>query len=168
MAGAAVFGRLKWHVGTSRGASRLKTATARTITFELPEWPGHVAGQRVDLRVTAADGYSVVRSDFLSPRHRGAEERIELWGGTTSRRRNLTLPYGGPLRSAIVWSCRDRLAVGSCGTRTRPQPIQLVAGGIRHRAADGDDPVAFNSREQRRTVSLDVLGAQPRAASVPR
>src|SRR5215475_14597317 len=61
MAGAAVLGRLKWHVGTAV-ALRDETATARTITFEVPTWPGHLAGQRVDIRVTAADGYSAVRS----------------------------------------------------------------------------------------------------------
>jgi len=39
-----------------------ETATARTIRFEIPDWPGHVAGQHVDVRLTAADGYSAVRS----------------------------------------------------------------------------------------------------------
>jgi len=39
-----------------------ETATARTITLEVPDWPGHIAGQHVDVRVTAPDGYSAVRS----------------------------------------------------------------------------------------------------------
>src|SRR5262245_52014303 len=42
-------------------ALRDETATAGTIALQVPEWPGHVAGQRVDLRVTAADGNSPVR-----------------------------------------------------------------------------------------------------------
>jgi ferredoxin-NADP reductase len=35
---------------------------ARTIVFDVPGWPGHVAGQHVDVRLTAEDGYSVERS----------------------------------------------------------------------------------------------------------
>src|SRR5262245_6204382 len=60
MAGTAVPGRLSWKVCTVV-ALRDETATARTIALQVPEWPGHIAGQRVDLRVTAADGYSAVR-----------------------------------------------------------------------------------------------------------
>ena len=55
MAGTAVLGRLKWHV-CRVVALRDETATARTIALQVPDWPGHVAGQRVDIRVTAADG----------------------------------------------------------------------------------------------------------------
>src|SRR5215813_12542540 len=76
MAGAAVLGRLKWHVGMAV-ALRDETATARTITFDVPTWAGHIAGQRVDLRVTAADGYSAVRS-FSIASAPGADRRIEL------------------------------------------------------------------------------------------
>src|SRR5438874_2191726 len=58
MAGAALFGRqVMWHVGTVI-ALHDETATARTITLEVPDWPGHVAGQHVDVRLTALDGYS--------------------------------------------------------------------------------------------------------------
>ena len=50
-----------WRVGTVV-ALRDETATARTISLNIPDWPGHVAGQHVDVRLTAADGYSAVRS----------------------------------------------------------------------------------------------------------
>ena len=50
-----------WHVATVV-ALRDETATARTIALEVPDWPGHVAGQHVDVRLTAPDGYSAVRS----------------------------------------------------------------------------------------------------------
>src|SRR4051812_7430541 len=62
VAGAAILGRqVMWRVGTVV-ALHNETATARTITLEVPDWPGHVAGQHVDVRLTAADGYSAVRS----------------------------------------------------------------------------------------------------------
>src|SRR5262249_56679745 len=76
MAGAAVLGRLNWRVARVI-ALRDETATARTITFEVEAWPGHLAGQRVDLRVTAADGYSAVREySIASAPHE--DTRIEL------------------------------------------------------------------------------------------
>ena len=55
MAGTAVLGRLKWHVCRVL-ALRDDTATARTIALQVPDWPGHVAAQRVDIHVTAAGG----------------------------------------------------------------------------------------------------------------
>ena len=57
MARAAVLGRLTWQVATVQSA-RTETATARTLVLGVPEWPGHLPGQHVDLRLTAADGYS--------------------------------------------------------------------------------------------------------------
>jgi ferredoxin-NADP reductase len=76
MAGAAVLGRLEWHLCTVV-ALRDETATARTIGLQVPDWPGHAAGQRVDLRVTAADGYSAVREYSIASAPR-TDGRIEL------------------------------------------------------------------------------------------
>src|SRR5207302_8181613 len=61
MAGAAVLGRLTWQAGTVTSV-RDETATARTIALSIPGWPGYRAGQHVDVRLTAADGYSAQRS----------------------------------------------------------------------------------------------------------
>jgi ferredoxin-NADP reductase len=43
-----------------------ETATARSIRFTDPDWPDHVAGQHVDIRLTAEDGYQATRSYSLS------------------------------------------------------------------------------------------------------
>src|SRR5216683_5495601 len=61
MAGAAVLGRLTWRASTVTSV-RDETATARTIALKIPGWPGHAAGQHVDVRLTAEDGYSTQRS----------------------------------------------------------------------------------------------------------
>lgn len=61
MARAAVLGRLTWQVATVRAFST-ETAVARTLTLDVPDWPGHVAGQHVDVRLTAENGYSTQRS----------------------------------------------------------------------------------------------------------
>lgn len=61
MARAKVLGRLIWRVATVV-AVRDETSSARTIVLEVPDWPGHLAGQHVDVRLTAPDGYSTQRS----------------------------------------------------------------------------------------------------------
>jgi ferredoxin-NADP reductase len=50
-----------WRSATVIGL-RDETPTARTIAFAVRDWPGHIAGQHVDVRLTASDGYSAVRS----------------------------------------------------------------------------------------------------------
>lgn len=54
-----------WRVATLVDAMA-ETASARTLTFEIPDWPGHLAGQHVDLRLTAEDGYQTQRSYSLA------------------------------------------------------------------------------------------------------
>ena len=115
-----------WHVGKVI-ALHDETPTARTITFEVPDWPGHVAGQHVDVRLTAADGYSAVRSYSIASEPNSAG-RVEL---TIERLRDgevspyLTqglavgdlLELRGPIGGWFVW-------------RTdQTEPIQLIAGG---------------------------------------
>jgi ferredoxin-NADP reductase len=56
--------------------SEPETETAQTIGLTVPGWGGHVAGQHVDLKLTAEDGYSAQRSYSLSRPADG--ERIEL------------------------------------------------------------------------------------------
>jgi ferredoxin-NADP reductase len=115
-----------WHLGTVI-ALHDETATARTITLEVSDWPGHVAGQHVDVRLTASDGYSAVRSYSIASAP-NSETRVEL---TVER-----LPDGevspyltqqiavsdqlelrGPIGGWFVWRTQQT------------EPIQLVAGG---------------------------------------
>ena len=52
---------IEWQLGTVTGI-QTETPTVRSFTLGLPEWLGHRAGQHVDIRLTAEDGYSVERS----------------------------------------------------------------------------------------------------------
>src|ERR1700736_3635342 len=61
MAGTAVLGRVTWRAAKAV-AVHDETATARTLALAICDWPGHVAGQHVDVRLTAPDGYTAVRS----------------------------------------------------------------------------------------------------------
>jgi ferredoxin-NADP reductase len=115
-----------WHVGKVI-ALHDETATARTITLEVADWPVHVAGQHVDVRLTAPDGYSAVRSYSIASEP-NSEGRVEL---TVERLSNgevspyLTqelavddrLELRGPIGGWFVWRTHQT------------EPIQLVAGG---------------------------------------
>jgi ferredoxin-NADP reductase len=61
MARAAIPGRLDWRVATVVDV-RDETARARTLTLDVPDWAGHRAGQHVDVRLVAEDGYQAQRS----------------------------------------------------------------------------------------------------------
>jgi ferredoxin-NADP reductase len=141
MAGAAVLGRLTWRVGTVTSV-RDETGTARTIALNVPDWPGQLAGQHVDVRLTAADGYSAQRSYSIASAPDG--DRIELTvqrlaDGEVSPYLADVLAAGdplelrGPIGGWFVWE-------------PAPAPVLLVAGGsgvvplmamIRTRAAAG-------------------------------
>jgi ferredoxin-NADP reductase len=76
MARAAVSRRLIWRVATLVGA-RTETPTARTLVLQVPDWPGHLPGQHVDVRLTAPDGYSTERSYSIASAWAG-DGTIEL------------------------------------------------------------------------------------------
>src|SRR5499427_3290774 len=76
MEGTAVLGRVTWRTAKIV-ALRDETPTARTLTLAVEDWPGHVAGQHVDVRLTAADGYSAVRSYSIASAP-SSDGRIEL------------------------------------------------------------------------------------------
>ena len=61
MAGTAVRGRLTWQTATVSSLVD-ETAKVRTLSLEVPDWAGHRAGQHLDVRLTADDGYRAERS----------------------------------------------------------------------------------------------------------
>lgn len=67
--------RLQWRTARVMN-SQPETDSARTIGLAVPGWRGHLAGQHIDLKLTAEDGYSAQRSYSLSRPADG--ERIEL------------------------------------------------------------------------------------------
>ncbi|MEV7097330.1 ferredoxin reductase [Amycolatopsis sp. NPDC051045] len=125
MARTAVSGRLAWRVARLAGF-RDETPTARTLVFDLPGWPGHLAGQHVDVRLTAADGYRAQRSYSLAAPADG--DRVELTvqrvaDGEVSEHLAGRYAIGdpveirGPIGGWFAWRPAD------------PAPVLLVAGG---------------------------------------
>jgi ferredoxin-NADP reductase len=116
---------LTWRVGTV-AATRDETPTARTIALDVPGWPGHLAGQHVDVRLTAPDGYSAVRSYSLAAPANG--ERLELTielieDGEVSPYLVHTLVAGNPLE------VRGPIGGWFVWRPEQTEPVQLVAGG---------------------------------------
>src|SRR6187399_1487162 len=52
---------ITWRLATVAGVVT-ETPRARTLILDVPGWPGHRAGQHVDVRLTAEDGYQAQRS----------------------------------------------------------------------------------------------------------
>ena len=101
-----------------------ETADARTLVLDVPGWPGHTAGQHVDVRLTAPDGYQATRSYSLSagPGEPPALTVQEVEGGEVSTYlvRDFavgdTLELRGPIGGYFVWTGAHR-------------PLLLVGGG---------------------------------------
>jgi ferredoxin-NADP reductase len=117
--------RLEWRVATVVDV-RDETARARTLVLDVPQWPGHRAGQHVDVRLVAEDGYQAQRSYSIAspPDERTVAITVErLDDGEVSPylvgelRRGDGLEIRGPIGGYFVWD----VAVGG--------PLLLVAGG---------------------------------------
>jgi ferredoxin-NADP reductase len=125
VARAAVSGRLTWLVATVR-ETRDETATARTLVLDVPGWPGHLAGQHVTAKLTAADGYSAQRSYSIASA--SAPDSLELTvqrvadGEVSSYLTEIAAPgdqfeLRGPIGGWFAWPPAD------------PRPLLLLAGG---------------------------------------
>ncbi|HET6551117.1 MAG TPA: FAD-binding oxidoreductase, partial [Solirubrobacter sp.] len=125
MAGAAVLERLTWQVA---GVVELldETPRVRSIVLEPPDWAGHRAGQHVDVRLTAEDGYQAQRSYSIAsaPEDEHIVLTVErLDDGEVSPYLTETLRPGdelelrGPIGGYFVW----QESLGG--------PLLLVGGG---------------------------------------
>jgi ferredoxin-NADP reductase len=122
VARAAVPGRLTWRVATV-AAVRDETPSARTLVLDVPDRPGHLAGQHVDVRLTAPDGYQAQRSYSIASAT-GLELTVQrLADGEVSPYLTDVVKPGdpielrGPIGGWFVWRPDS------------PAPVQLVGGG---------------------------------------
>jgi ferredoxin-NADP reductase len=143
MARAAVRGRLTaWRVGTVAETVD-ETPRVRTIVLDLPDWPGHRAGQHVDVRLTAEDGYQAARSYSIAsaPGDPVAITVERLDDGevspylTEELRAGDELELRGPIGGYFVWEPEQG------------GPLLLVAGG------SGIAPLMAMLRLRRRAMS---------------
>ena len=143
-----------------------ETPRVKSIVLDVPDWPGHRAGQHVDVRLTAEDGYQAQRSYSIASAPE--DDRLALTverldDGEVSPyladelRPGDRIELRGPIGGYFVWEAADG------------GPLLLVAGGsgvvplmamLRHRAAAGSDVPArllFSSRTWEDVIFRDEL-----------
>ncbi|MGH6664833.1 MAG: ferredoxin reductase [Pseudolabrys sp.] len=137
---AAAPARLQWMTASVREVVE-ETPRVRSLVLDVPAWPGHRAGQHVDVRLTAEDGYQAQRSYSIASAPEAAHVMLtieRLGEGEVSpylageARVGDQFGLRGPIGGYFVWSA----ALGG--------PLFLVSGGsgivplmamLRHRAA---------------------------------
>jgi ferredoxin-NADP reductase len=177
LAGTAVLGRLTWLVAEV-AETVTETPHVRTLVLDVPGWAGHRAGQHVDVRLTAEDGYQAERSYSVAsaPEDPPALTVERLEDGEVS-------PYlvddvvpgdrfelRGPIGGYFVWDAD-----------AREDPLLLVAGGsgvvplmamLRHRQRTGSNVPArlvYSARTLDDVIyrnELDTLAARGDALEV--
>ncbi len=149
-----------------------ETPRTKSLVLEVPEWEGHKAGQHVDVRLTAEDGYQAQRSYSIASTPE--DERLvltvdRLEDGEVSLYLTDVLMAGdklelrGPIGGYFTWEVKDG------------GPLLLVGGGsgvvplmamLRHRAAAGSTVAArllYSSRSYEEIIyrkELEDLAAQ--------
>jgi ferredoxin-NADP reductase len=125
-----------------------ETARTTTLRLDVPSWPGHRAGQHVDVRLTAEDGYQAQRSySIASP---PGTDRLELTvvridDGEVSPYLTTVADVGdqfevrGPIGGWFVWEGDDSA------------PVLLVGGG------SGVVPLAAMMRHHARVGSVAAM-----------
>jgi ferredoxin-NADP reductase len=155
-----------------------ETPRTKSLVLEVPGWEGHKAGQHVDVRLTAPDGYQAQRSYSIASAPE--DERLVLTvdrldDGEVSPYLTEVLMEGdklelrGPIGGYFTWEAEDG------------GPLLLVGGGsgvvplmamIRHRAAVGSDVptrLLYSSRSYEEIIyhkELENLAAQDSSLEV--
>jgi ferredoxin-NADP reductase len=129
-----------------------ETHRATTLVLDVPGWPGHLAGQHVDVRLTAEDGYQAQRSYSIASPPEAPQLALtieQLEDGEVSpwlageARSGDRFELRGPIGGYFTWS----VAAGG--------PLLLVGGGsgvvplmamLRHREASGEAGHAVPAR----------------------
>jgi ferredoxin-NADP reductase len=165
MARAAVRGRLTWTLAEVVDLID-ETPRVRSIVLDVPEWIGHRAGQHVDVRLTAEDGYQAQRSYSIASAPEDQRLALTVEGlpdGEVSSylvgelRTGDMLELRGPVGGYFVWEAD----MGG--------PLLLIAGGsgivplmsmLRHRNASGAEVGAkllYSSRSWEDVIYRDEL-----------
>jgi ferredoxin-NADP reductase len=174
---AGIRGRLAWRIGEVV-ETRPETPHAKSLFLEVPGWEGHKAGQHVDVRLTAEDGYQAQRSYSIASAPEDGRlalvvERLEDGEVspylTDELRVGDALELRGPIGGWFTWEAKEG------------GPLLLVAGGsgiaplmamIRHRAAAKSNVptrLLYSSRSREDTIyaeELDRLAAEDGALEV--
>ena len=162
--------------------NRRETWRTRTLLLDAADWPGHRAGQHVDVRLTAEDGYRTERSYSIASAPEAAHlaltiERLD--DGEVSPylvdelRAGDTLELRGPIGGYFVWEAKEGgpllLVAGGSGIVPLMAMLRHRAVAIAHRRSAGARPIEarllYSSRTWSEVIYRDELTAL--AASDP-
>lgn len=143
MARAALQRRLIWRLGEVHELID-ETPKVRSLVVDVPGWPGHLAGQHLDVRLTADDRYATERSYSIA----SAPDEQERLAITVERLEDGEVsPYlAGELQVSDKLELRGPIGGYFVWNVSTGGPLLLIAGGsgicplmamLRHRAAAG-------------------------------
>jgi ferredoxin-NADP reductase len=166
VAGTAVRRRLSWQIATVAEAVD-ETPRVKTIVLDVPDWPGHRAGQHLDIRLTAEDGYRAEREYSIAsaPGEQVAITVERLEDGevspylTDELRAGDELELRGPLGGYFVWGTEDGGPLLLVGGGSGIVPLRSI---LRHRNRSGRDVavrVLYSSRSLDDVIYRDELDA---------
>lgn len=135
---------MRWHTAQVT-AVREEAPGVRTLSLDVPGWPGHLAGQHAEIRLTAEDGYTAARDYSIAsaPEDGTLEFTVEqLDDGEVS-------PYlVEVVEPGDAFEVSDPIGLHFVWERATGGPLLLIAGGsgvvpfrsmLRHRAAIGSE-----------------------------
>jgi ferredoxin-NADP reductase len=155
-----------------------ETPRTKSLVLEVPGWEGHKAGQHVDVRLTAPDGYQAQRSYSIASAPE--DERLMLTvdrldDGEVSPYLTDVLMAGdklelrGPIGGYFAWEEGDGGPLFLVGGGSGVAPLMAM---IRHRAAVGSDipcRLLYSSRSYEEIIfreELERLAARDSALEV--
>ena len=158
-------GPLIWQFGTLAEVVE-ETSRVSSLLLDVPDWQGHLAGQHVDVRLTAEDGYQAERSYSIASAPEDGRlaltvERLE--DGEVSPylvgelRVGDRLELRGPIGGYFVWRGDDDLPMLLIGGGSGVVPLMSM---LRHRARIGSRAparVLLSSRAQADIIYRDEL-----------
>jgi ferredoxin-NADP reductase len=147
-----------------------ETPRVKTIVLDVPDWPGHRAGQHLDVRLTAEDGYRAEREYSIAsaPGEQVAITVERLEDGevspylTEELRAGDELELRGPVGGYFVWGPEDGGPLLLVGGGSGVVPLRAM---LRHRVQTGSD-VAVRLLYSSRSLE-DVIYRQELDAPAP-
>jgi ferredoxin-NADP reductase len=169
-----------WRAATVREVIR-ETPSTSTLVLDVADWPGHRAGQHVDIRLTAEDGYRAQRSYSLASAPEDGVPAItveRLDDGEVSpylvddAQAGDELEIRGPVGGWFVWEASQGGPLWLIGGGSGVVPLRSM---LRHRELVGSDAAArllLSAKSERDVIyraelaSFDVIYTYTRAAPV--
>jgi ferredoxin-NADP reductase len=151
-----------------------ETPCVRTLALEVADWPSHRAGQHLDIRLTAEDGYRAERAYSIAsaPGEPPAITVERLEDGEVSPylvevvREGDTIEVRGPIGGYFVWEATDGGPLLLVGGGSGVVPLRAM---VRHRRRSGSDVptrLLYSARSLEEAIYRDELAEGDRGLEV--